>query len=200
MKKLLFVFLIFISNLAFAGKQKIVGISMDYRTNEDGKYDVTKNDPFYFVRENYALTLQKACNKYNVAVVLLPLNKDMIKTYSKMIDGLLIPGNFYDVDPKRYGEEKLYDSVHILNYRNDFEFALLDEMVKKKSPILGICGGEQSINVYFGGSLYQDLNKQVEGSMDHAFGKIPADSHKLIFEKGTMLSKFAKDGTFFTNS
>ena len=207
MKKIIFTTLLLASNIAFASKtanQKIIGISMDYRTNQDGTYDITDKDPFYFVRENYVQNVQKACQKYNVTVVMLPINKDIVKTYSKLIDGLLIPGNWYDVNPKRYGEEKLFDSVNVLDYRNDFEFAMLDEMVKKKAPILGVCGGEQTLNVYFGGSLYQDLNKQSKDAMNHAFGKIPASNHAISIQQGTLLDKLAdkdaKQKGFITNS
>lgn len=42
--------------------------------------------------------------------------------------------------------------------RDHLEFQLIDQAVKKRLPVMGICRGSQLINVYFGGTLYQDIN------------------------------------------
>ncbi|WP_026464608.1 gamma-glutamyl-gamma-aminobutyrate hydrolase family protein [Adhaeribacter aquaticus] len=42
--------------------------------------------------------------------------------------------------------------------RDHLEFQLLNQAVKKNLPVMGICRGSQLLNVYFGGSLYQDIN------------------------------------------
>lgn len=52
----------------------------------------------------------------------------------------------------------LSTSSHAIdNKRDDMEFALIEEAVKKNIPILGICRGAQLLNIYFGGTLYQDI-------------------------------------------
>ncbi len=70
-------------------------------------------------------------------------------------DGLILCGGG-DVDPKYYNQE-INGSVKIDAERDTVEFALLKAFVENKKPVLGICRGHQLINVYFGGSLYQDI-------------------------------------------
>ena len=82
-------------------------------------------------------------------------------------DGLLLPGGT-DVDPIRYNEE-IDGSVGIDTALDALQFDTLDLFVKAKKPVLGICRGEQLINVYFGGSLYQDLPS--------------AEHHRYIYER-----------------
>ena len=72
-------------------------------------------------------------------------------------DGLILCGGC-DVNPARYGEG-IDGSVDIDDARDDCEFALLKAYVEAKKPVLGICRGFQLINVYFGGSLYQDIEE-----------------------------------------
>lgn len=81
-------------------------------------------------------------------------------------DGILFAGG-EDVDPSFYGEAKQRGSVHDHRPRDEFEFALLEGALARRTPILGICRGVQMINVKFGGSLYQDLNEDAEPKFQH---------------------------------
>ena len=97
-------------------------------------------------------------------------------------DGLILCGGA-DVDPKYYNEE-INGSVGIDKERDEAEFALLKAYVEAGKPVLGICRGCQLINVFFGGSLYQhleraDLHVSVKG----------ADAiHEIRAEEGSMLN------------
>ena len=77
--------------------------------------------------------------------------------FLEFCDGVLFAGGD-DVDPKHYGEEIAFDNVQTTPLRDDFELALADLMKKCNKPILGICRGEQLLNVAFGGSLYQHID------------------------------------------
>ena len=70
-------------------------------------------------------------------------------------DGLILCGG-NDIDPKYYDQE-LNGSVNIDAQRDIVEFALLKAYVNAGKPVLGICRGHQLINVYFAGSLHQDI-------------------------------------------
>ena len=70
-------------------------------------------------------------------------------------DGLILCGGA-DIHPAYYGED-INGSNGIDLDRDRREFALTDYFVKNRKPILGICRGLQLLNVYFGGSLHQDI-------------------------------------------
>ncbi len=80
---------------------------------------------------------------------------------------MLLPGGV-DMDPKYYGQENK-GSVNINAALDTLQMSALDMAVKAKLPILGICRGMQLINVYFGGTLIQDLSN--------------ADQHAYNYEK-----------------
>jgi putative glutamine amidotransferase len=77
--------------------------------------------------------------------------------YSEEYDGLLLCGGS-DVDPKHYGED-INGSVGIDAERDAAEFELMNAFIAAGKPIMGICRGHQFINVYFGGSLYQNIEE-----------------------------------------
>jgi putative glutamine amidotransferase len=94
--------------------------------------------------------------------VLLPPGNDSPAAISALLarlDGVLIPGGA-DVDPSFYGE-KVHESVTRTDpERDNYELKLIRAAVKRGMPVLGICRGQQSINVALGGTLYQDLDSQ----------------------------------------
>ena len=109
-------------------------------------------------------------------------------------DGLLLPGGG-DIDPVYFNEE--------MNGANEpdkaldkAQFALLDAFVKAGKPVLGICRGLQLINVYFGGSLYQDLENK-EGHMDKN-NKDNVHTVTVSFEGNIFEKLYGK--SFFINS
>jgi putative glutamine amidotransferase len=82
-----------------------------------------------------------------------------------LADGLLLMGG-HDIDPSFYGEENR-DCKNVDAERDQLEFALLKRAVAKGIPVLGICRGFQLINVGFGGTLYQDVQKELPGALSH---------------------------------
>ena len=110
-------------------------------------------------------------------------------------DGLLMPGGV-DVHPKEYnqpmnGTEQTNEALDV------WQKAVLGAFVKAKKPILGICRGHQLINVYFGGSLIQDLPMRARHARDE--GVDEEKVHENRAEAGSWLEKLYGPA-FATNS
>lgn len=112
---------------------------------------------------------------------------------AQLCDALLLAGGD-DVDPKYFGEEKFNDTVVVDSVRDDFEMRLIPEFLKRGKPILCICRGMQILNIYLGGTVYQDLVEQC--GFVHMDGKI---RHEVITEPDTLLRKLFGE-RFRTNS
>ena len=108
-------------------------------------------------------------------------------------DGLILCGGT-DLHPSRFGEE-IDGSVNIDTDRDEAEFALMQAYLDAGKPILGICRGHQLINVYFGGSLHQDM----EDSVAHKRQKGCDMVHTVTAEPDSVLGKLYGT-TFAVNS
>ncbi len=87
--------------------------------------------------------------------------------FAARASGVLLSGGC-DVEPSRYGEAVLPEGkVESLKKRDELEWNVLDAARELRLPVWGICRGLQVINVYFGGSLWQDLPSQVASTVSH---------------------------------
>jgi len=94
-------------------------------------------------------------------------------------DGLILCGGG-DIDPFRFSQENC-GSEGIDPDRDRTEFALLETFVSHKKPVLGICRGCQLINVFFGGTLHQDLNT----AFRHSSGSSEDLAHPVLSDRGS---------------
>ena len=101
-------------------------------------------------------------------IPLIPDEPDTLRAIYDRLDALLLPGGV-DVDPKTYGEEVLPVCGILDPARDAVELQLTRWAVADGKPVLGLCRGEQVINVAMGGSLYQDVGAQYEGAMMHEY-------------------------------
>lgn len=117
------------------------------------------------------------------------------------LDGLLLTGG-EDLDPSYYGQEPLPSLGPVIQRRDRFEWALLDAACRKGIPILGICRGFQQLNVYFGGTLHQDLASCFNDQVPHdsaSLGRL-ALVHEVLLEEGTCLRRCYGTETLWVNS
>jgi putative glutamine amidotransferase len=102
----------------------------------------------------------------------------------------MIPGG-KDIAPSFYGESLVHASDPEEAERIEFEFSLLHEIIRLDKPVLGICYGMQVLNVFLGGTLYQDISAQVPASFDHR-------TERHMIEIGE--NPFLERGVFQVNS
>ncbi len=117
-----------------------------------------------------------------------------------LCDGFLFTGG-HDVSPALYNEQPMGENVITCPKRDKMESIVLRMALEKEKPVLGICRGIQFINVFLGGSLYQDLPSQHPSETDHHQAP-PYDKpiHKVNVLEGTPLQTFLGTDTFSVNS
>jgi putative glutamine amidotransferase len=81
------------------------------------------------------------------------------------VEGLVLTGGS-DLDPARYGQPNTH-SRRIVPPRDRTELLALDYAAAHDLPVIGICRGIQTINVFFGGGLVQDIPAQLRSPIDH---------------------------------
>ena len=132
-----------------------------------------RNEVDYFVHRSYIYLLEK----YHLTYDFITLETDL-----GGFDGFLLPGG-YDIDPKFYNERN-YASSNI-----DNEMDLLDQKIilyayQNKKPLLGICRGIQSINVFLGGTLKQHIRNHMDENhfiqINHQYILVNSFHHQSI--------------------
>lgn len=116
------------------------------------------------------------------------------------VDGIVFTGGV-DLDPVRYGETVLNESVEIDSHRDTLDILYASAALERRIPILAICRGEQLMNVVLGGTLYQDLPTQKPGDIAHrqsAPGKVP--TQRIFVTKGSMLNRIMGTEELMVNS
>lgn len=112
----------------------------------------------------------------------IPERPELLIEAASHIDGLLLPGS-RDMDPKFYNEEP-HPKLRLMSIeRTETEFILLEESLKREIPVLGICGGMQLLNVFYGGSLYQDIASFLPNALTHEKGAV----HDILVKEDTLL-------------
>ena len=159
----------------------LIGITLD---SEDASEEGYSNYPWYALRKNYASVVVKAGG----IPVVLPHELSLIDVYLDLIDGLIITGGNFDVDPSMYGDYTNHETVKLKPKRTEFEMSITRDALERDMPILGICGGQQLLNVVLGGTLIQHIPDEIEGAFLHE-QKNPRNEpgHIVSIEKGTLL-------------
>jgi putative glutamine amidotransferase len=100
------------------------------------------------------------------------------------VQGILLPGSKFDIDPQRYGEAPIPECGASDADRTAVDELLLQEAFSLYKPILAICQGVQTLNVWLNGSLIQDLKTAV----DHRPGRTVAEAHSVRIAPGSRLA------------
>jgi len=138
--------------------QPTIGLTLDHEPC--GGYS---QFPWYAIRENYCAAVRAAGG----LPILLPHDPDAAAAYLDRIEGLVVTGGGFDVDPALFGAASRHATVKTKDRRTAFELAVTRQALARDMPVLGICGGQQLLNVVLGGTLIQHIPDEVPNCLLH---------------------------------
>src|SRR5947207_903941 len=113
-------------------------------------------------------------------------------------DAVLLPGSKADVDPAKFGGEKHPKTEAADRLRDTVDELLLQDAYNMRKPVLGICYGLQTLNVYRSGNLLQ----HIESEVNHEAGRQVPVAHEVAIEPDSLLAnvivKSHEDGELAT--
>lgn len=110
--------------------------------------------------------------------------------------GVLLPGCSADLDPEKYGQERIPECKPCDAAREDVDEILIQDATNMHKPLFGICFGFQEWNVWRGGSLIQNLNTPV----NHRPGRDVRSAHEVLLSKDSKIQLLAGCDRVFVNS
>jgi len=161
----------------------IIGLTLD--SEPPGGYSKL---PWYALRENYCGAVARAGG----LAILLPHEPEQARAYLDLIDGLVVTGGAFDVDPALFGDGERHPTVTTKDRRTAFELAIARLALEADKPVLGICGGQQLLNVALGGTLIQHIPDEVPGALAHEQPNPRTEpGHMVRVAEGTLLRRIA---------
>lgn len=162
-------------------KQPLIGITAD--SEQPGGYS---KFPWYALRQNYCSAVTAAGG----IPIVLPHEPALVDHYLALIDGLVVSGGAFDVDPALFGATSRHETVSLKEGRTDFELRMTQGALAADKPILGICGGQQLLAVALGGTLIQHIPDEVANPLAHEQPN-PRDQagHDVKITEGSLLHK-----------
>jgi putative glutamine amidotransferase len=118
-----------------------------------------------------------------------------LHAYAEQLDGLVLQGG-NDLAPESYDETPLKPEWAGDAVRDRYEMQLVRAFIDFGKPIIGICRGHQLLNVFLGGTLYQDIPTQLPESIAHRdLDHYERKFHGMQLEPGTRLAQLYPDKT-----
>lgn len=152
-----------------------VKIAIPVPTGSDAAYNERSLPPYVAALEAAGAT----------AVVLsLEESQEKVAKLLAGVQGILLPGSCFDVDPERYGEARIAECGPADPVRTAVDELMLQDAFNLRKPVLAICHGVQTLNVWRNGSLVQDL----ETTVNHRPGRDVVDAHAVRVVEGSRLS------------
>src|SRR5580698_5412448 len=168
-----------------SSQKPLVGIP--YRTKKE---EVTGNRLKY---ETYADAVRGAGG--DPVEISLGLPRDELKRLAGTLDGVVLPGSPADVEPSLFHALRHPECAESDPDRERTDFALLENAFAEHKPVLAICYGIQSLNVFLGGSLVQDIPSELHSPIEHQWHGskqgTPEPFHAVRIESGSHLKQIA---------
>lgn len=168
-----------------------VRIAIPEPTSSDAEYNARSLPP-------YIAALQSS--GANPVVIPLHERQDRVARILAGTQGVLLPGSKFDVDPERYGESRIPECGSSDPDRTAVDELLLQDAFNLHKPILAICHGVQTLNVWLNGSLIQDLEAVLRTPVNHRPGRDVVNAHPIRITQGSHLCRLSADLSAHENS
>ena len=170
----------------------LIGITLD--SEQPGGWS---HFPWYALRANYTDAIAAAGG----LPVALPHDSALAADLLARLDGLVVTGGAFDVDPALYGATEVHATVTLKDRRTSAELALVRGALAAGKPILGICGGQQLLAVALGGTLIQHIPDALPGALAHEQPNPRNEpGHAVSVKPGTLLRRIVGTDTMMVNS
>jgi putative glutamine amidotransferase len=174
-----------------ASQKPRVGIPYRTRTEE-----LTRERGKY---ERYCESVRRAGGE--PVEVSLAFSPDKLKDTAHSLDAVVLPGSPADVEPSHFHAARHPECGDPDPLREQTDFGLLKHAFAEHKPVLAICFGVQSLNVFLGGSLIQDIPSEIRTEILHVWRKgAPEPFHAVRVEPGSRLAQLAGENEVRVNS
>lgn len=152
----------------------LIGINADFRRNKRRGYENVLHEEYI-----------NAVHRAGGLPIILPVfgtRRDVIEALNR-INGLLLSGGD-DINPAKFGQKKHPKLDLLVEAKEESDFWLAQEALKRNIPILGICYGHQLVNVILGGTLIQDIPSQIGRKVKHS-----KRLHDAVLKENSLVKK-----------
>ncbi|MGA7839767.1 MAG: gamma-glutamyl-gamma-aminobutyrate hydrolase family protein [Candidatus Acidiferrales bacterium] len=132
----------------------------------------------------------------------LGLTPEELQDLALTLDAVVLSGSPADVEPSLFHAARSPKTADPDAARERTDFALLDHAVTEQKPVLAICYGVQSLNVFLGGPLVQDIPSEIHTRIQHAWTghEGPEPHHEVTLDPGSRLAQMAGGNQVRVNS
>jgi putative glutamine amidotransferase len=156
----------------------------------------------YRTRKEELSNKRDAYDKYVAAVaahaaepveISLGLSASELQQLAQTLDAVILPGSPADIEPALFNATRHPKTAESDADRERTDFALLGHAVTEHKPVLAICYGVQSLNVFLGGALVQDIPSAIHTEIQHAWTghEGPEPHHDVTLDAGSRLAQLA---------
>ena len=169
----------------------LIGVNVDYKSARKD------SSAFCYIHAGYCNSLASA----GAVPMLLPpmIDRSDLPRILEMLDGVLFIGGA-DLDCRRDGY-MLHPSMRIMDHRREeFDRGLMELVVERKMPVMGVGSGMQLLNLTLGGTLSLHIPEDMPKAVPHLDALDPNHRHALQIEMGTIMERVYGEGEIRVNS
>ncbi len=171
----------------------IIAITLNHK-----KEDESSNYSQCTLREHYFNAVFKAGG----TAISIPYIKESISDYLDLVDGVIVPGGDFAYPDEWYDDPNV-EKPYSYSKRVNFDIAIIEEIIKRDIPFLGICAGMQTLGGVLGCKLQANIGKSLNSDINHrseSCEDIEKCTHNVKIKSGSLLEKIIGQNALDTNS